>query len=58
MYVMIDITNTDIIPLIRRTNNTKRLVARTGFVRMPREFQGQRYEDFKQSILILSAEKP
>jgi hypothetical protein len=48
---------TDIIPLICRTNNTKRRVARAGFLRIPRESQGQRYEDYKQNILILSAEK-
>jgi len=57
MYVMTDITNTDIIPLIFRTNNTERRVARAGFVRMSRESQRQRFENFKQNILILSAEK-
>jgi hypothetical protein len=57
MYVMTNVTNTDIIPLIFRTNNTERRVARAGFVRMPRESQGHRHEYLKQNILILSAEK-
>jgi hypothetical protein len=51
------ITNTGIIPLIFRTNNRKRHVAREGLVWMSREFKGERNKDFIQNILILRPEK-